>query len=134
MTGGRASRQKGDRAERALVKLFQEAGIHAERVPLSGSAGGSYRGDLTVAVQGQDRRFEAKVRAGGFVTLYTWLSDHYGLFVKSDRHEPLIVLRASDFIELAKGTPPSRASAFFKANEARMFAGMHGPAAIRGEE
>ncbi len=46
--GGRASRDKGNRAERAIVKFLQERGFAAERVPLSGSAGGSYLGDLTV--------------------------------------------------------------------------------------
>jgi Holliday junction resolvase len=37
MSGGRASRQKGDRAERAIVKVLQDHGFAAERVPLSGS-------------------------------------------------------------------------------------------------
>jgi hypothetical protein len=32
--GGRASRDKGNRAERAIVKFLQERGFAAERVPL----------------------------------------------------------------------------------------------------
>jgi Holliday junction resolvase len=35
---GRASRQKGNRTERAIVRLLQEHGFAAERVPLSGAA------------------------------------------------------------------------------------------------
>ena len=46
--GGRRSRDKGNRAERAIVRFFQGRGFAAERVPLSGAAGGSYVGDLTV--------------------------------------------------------------------------------------
>jgi hypothetical protein len=48
MTGGRGARQKGNRLERALVRALQDHGFAAERVPLSGSAGGSYTSDLTV--------------------------------------------------------------------------------------
>jgi hypothetical protein len=40
--GGRASRDKGSRLERAIVRLFQDHSLGAERIPLSGSAGGSY--------------------------------------------------------------------------------------------
>src|SRR4051812_32218155 len=60
MRGGRASRQKGNRAERAIVKLLQDQGFAAERVPLSGSAGGSYIGDLTVPILEVDRVVEVK--------------------------------------------------------------------------
>ncbi len=35
---GKPSRDKGARRERQLVLLHTEAGIHAERVPLSGAA------------------------------------------------------------------------------------------------
>jgi hypothetical protein len=42
MTGGRAPRQKGSRAERALGY-----GLAAERVPLSGAAGADAGGNAT---------------------------------------------------------------------------------------
>ena len=99
------SRDKGQREERRIVHLFQEAGIGAERIPLSGSAGGSFCGDVTLPVHGHDRLFEAKVRANGFRTLYDWLGANYGLFIRSDRNPSLVVLRTSDFIELIKGKP-----------------------------
>lgn len=109
------SRQKGDRMERAMVRLLQEAGIAAERIPMSGSAGGSFCGDLTVPIhtygldgggtfyETHDRRFECKKRANGFRELYAWIAEHYGLIVAADRETPLVVLRISDFVELVKG-------------------------------
>src|SRR5436189_196991 len=57
--GGRAPRAKGNRLERTIVRLFQEVGIGAERVPLSGSAGGSYAGDFSVPLLGRDLVIEA---------------------------------------------------------------------------
>jgi hypothetical protein len=90
--GGRASRDKGNRAERAIVRFLQDRGFAAERVPLSGSAGGSYLGDLTVPLAGIDRVVEVKCRADGFRELYRWLIDRDILIVRADRSEPLVVL------------------------------------------
>jgi hypothetical protein len=92
MIGGRASRDKGNRAERAIVNLLKERGFEAERVPLSGSAGGSYLGDLTVPIAGISRVVEVKVRAKGFRQLYDWLVNRDILIVMADRCEPLVVL------------------------------------------
>ena len=109
MTGGRASRQKGDRLERALVLQLQAAGFAAERVPLSGSAGGSYLGDLTVPLLGRDLCVEAKARKDGFRELYTWLRDRDLLVVKADRREPLVVLPLRLAIEIATAAERGRA-------------------------
>jgi hypothetical protein len=102
MSGGRASRNKGNRAERALVRLLQENGFAAERVPLSGAAGGSYLGDLTVPLLGVDRVVEVKVRARGFAQLYDWLADRDLLVVKADRREPLVVVPLKLAIQIAR--------------------------------
>jgi Holliday junction resolvase len=99
--GGKASRQKGNRAERALVRLLQNHGFTAERVPLSGSAGGSYVGDLTVPLLGSDRCVEVKVRGDGFKQLYDWLDGRDLLMVKADRRDPLVVLPLRLAIEIA---------------------------------
>jgi Holliday junction resolvase len=64
--GGRRSRDKGARAERALVRFLQERGFAAQRVPLSGSAGGRFAGDITIPLFGVDRIAEVKVRDSGF--------------------------------------------------------------------
>lgn len=101
MRGGRASRQKGNRAERAIVKFLQDRGFAAERVPLSGSAGGSYVGDLTVPVVGIDRVVEVKCRADGFRELYRWLIDRDILIVRADRSEPLVVVPLKLAAEIA---------------------------------
>jgi Holliday junction resolvase len=41
---GRRSRNKGARVERAIVARLQKLGLDAQRVPLSGSAGGLFGG------------------------------------------------------------------------------------------
>ena len=45
---GKMSRDKGARRERELVNIFKDNNIHAERVPLSGAAGGRFSGDVDV--------------------------------------------------------------------------------------
>src|SRR4051812_16244995 len=102
------SREKGDRMERALVNLFQQEGIAAERIPLSGSAGGSFVGDLTIPIMGVDRRFEVKKRARGFRQIYDWLADHYGLFIAQDRADTLVVLRIDHFVQLIQSAERAR--------------------------
>lgn len=99
--GGRASRDKGNRRERAIVKFLQDRGFAAERVPLSGSAGGSYLGDLTVPLLNIDRVGEVKARANGFKQLYAWLVDRDFLIVQADRSEPLVVLPLKLAAEIA---------------------------------
>jgi Holliday junction resolvase len=90
--GGRTSRQKGDRGERALVRFLQDRGFAAERVPLSGSVRGRFSGDLSVPLLGVDRRVEVKCRGAGFRRLYDWLTGNDLLIVWADRREPLVIL------------------------------------------
>jgi hypothetical protein len=84
-----------------LVKLLQNAGFGAERVPLSGSACGRFGGDLTVPLLGVDRTVEVKARANGFRELYSWLADHSLLVLKADRREPLVIVPWRLAIEIA---------------------------------
>lgn len=103
---GRRSRSKGLRGERAIVHMLQERGRAAERVPLSGAAGGRYTGDISVPVLGVDRILEVKVRANGFRELYGWLAENYALVVKADRQRPLLVIpldAAVDVLDVAEG-------------------------------
>jgi hypothetical protein len=74
------------------VRLLQDQGLGAERVPLSGSAGGSYQGDISIALLGVDRIGECKSRRTGFVSLYSWLEDRDALVIKADRRNALVVL------------------------------------------
>jgi Holliday junction resolvase len=101
MTGGRASRDKGNRLERAVVRLLQDHGLAGERVPLSGSAGGSYLGDLSVPVLGVDRTVECKSRKDGFRELYAWLQARDLLIIKADRRDALVVIPLKLATEIA---------------------------------
>jgi hypothetical protein len=87
---GKMQRDKGARVEREIVQRFIDIGLHAEKVPLSGAAGGSFSGDLLV----DGRRVEVKSRKDGigFKLLYRWLGDNDWLVLKQDRSEPLVVM------------------------------------------
>ena len=73
------------------MALHREAGIEAERVPLSGAAGGSFAGDVIVAGA---MRAEVKARANGegFATLERWLGSSDLLFLRRDRAAPLVLM------------------------------------------
>jgi hypothetical protein len=102
MSGGRAPRCKGNRLERVLVRLLQAHGFNAARVPLSGTAGGRFSGDLAVPLLGRDLCVEVKARADGFRELYSWLTERDVPIVKADRQEPLVVLPLPLAAEIAK--------------------------------
>ena len=88
---GKPSRDKGMRLERKVVHLHHDQGIAAERVPLSGAAGGSFGGDIVIA---DTWRAEVKGRASGegFATIKRWLGTNDILFLLEDRADPLVVL------------------------------------------
>jgi Holliday junction resolvase len=107
MKGGRASRQKGNRTERAIVRLLQEHGLAAERVPLSGAARGRFGGDVSVPVIGRDLRCEVKCRGGGFRRLYDWLDGADVLILRADRRGLLVVVPielATEIVMVAERT------------------------------
>jgi Holliday junction resolvase len=93
--------KKATASERAIIRLLQDRGLGAERVPLSGSAGGSYSGDLTVPLLGRDLVVEAKARANGFARLYSWLEDRDVLIIKADRRDALVILPLKLAAEIA---------------------------------
>ena len=103
----RRSPRKGARVEREMVNMLRAAGIQAERVPLSGSCGGSFSGDLVI-----DGRYTAEVKArgggGGFTLLERWLEDRDVLIVKRDRRPPLVVLDFEAYTEMVQAAhlPP----------------------------
>ena len=89
---GKKSRDKGYRLEHELVQKLQEMGFSAERVPLSGGAGGSFTGDLII----NGKKAEVKGRATGFKEIYKWLEPVNFLFIRADRQEWLVVTRVKD--------------------------------------
>lgn len=97
---GRKSRDKGLRTERAVVKLLQEHGLAAERVPLSGMAGGKFSGDISVPVLGKDRTGEVKCRSNGFKEIYTWIDGQDFLVIKADNKPALVVFRLAECAKL----------------------------------
>ena len=108
MTGGHASRDKGNRTERAIVRLLQARGFAAERVPLSGAARGRFGSDVSVPLLGVDRRVEVKCRCDGFRELYKWLTGADLLIVKCDRGEPLVVIPFKLAVEIAMSAERGR--------------------------
>ena len=94
---GKFSRDKGARFERDIVAFFRDKGYDAERVPLSGAAGGSFAGDVIVETGLGKLTVECKKRARGFTSLYEWLEDNSLLVCAQDRRAPLAVMRLEDF-------------------------------------
>ena len=94
---GKKSRDKGYRGERNLVKLLNEAGIEARRIPLSGATW--MKGDLVI----ENMKAEVKVRKEGFKRIYDWLSGNDLLFLKADRKDYLVVMRLDLFEKILKG-------------------------------
>lgn len=100
--GGRAAKRKGGSFEREIVARLQSLGISAEKIPLSGAAGGSFDHDISCPVRGIDRKLEAKRRARAFGTIYGMLGQNYAVVIRDDRTPILIVMRLDDWAELAK--------------------------------
>lgn len=105
---GKAPRDKGNRFESAIVEKAKEFRIKAEKVPGSGSYGGSYLDDLTLKIMGAITRWECKWRGDGFKSLYKWIAGNHGVFIKADRCEPLVVLRADYFMQLIQAAGVGR--------------------------
>lgn len=108
MSGGRGSRDKGNRTERAIVRLLQDHAFAAERVPLSGAARGRFGGDISVPLLGVDRRVEVKCRGNGFRQLYDWLDGADMLIARADRREPLVIIPLRLAVEIATAAEKSK--------------------------
>jgi hypothetical protein len=94
------SRQKGDRFERECVNTLRAKGIEAERVPLSGAAGGSYASDLRVRIGAAKVPIECKTRKRAWSDLFGWLPGNFALFIKADRTDTLVVMSLETFVNL----------------------------------
>jgi len=97
----KTSRDKGLRVERLMIGLLADHHIEAERVPLSGAAGGSFSGDILIE---GELLAEVKARKDGtgFALIYRWLGeDNDMLLLKQDRKEPLVVLPLHKLVKVA---------------------------------
>ena len=103
---GKMQRDKGARVEREIVALLNEIpGVEAERVPLSGAAGGSYSGDISIRIGDYGVTAEVKARKDGqgFATLERWLGENDLRVLKRDRQTPMVVLPWATFKALSAG-------------------------------
>ena len=97
-SGGRRSRDKGNRVEREIVERHRAIGIHAERYPLSGAS--RFRGaghDVDLYIFGRDEcpavaEVKGRKNGGGFITLEKWLGEYDALFLRRNNAEPLVLL------------------------------------------
>lgn len=101
--GGRSPKRKGSEFEREVVRILQDHGLAAERVPLSGAVkSASFDRDITCPVRGKDQRVECKRRARQFGSIDKWLGGNFALVVRDDRSRPLVVMTLAAFAELAR--------------------------------
>jgi Holliday junction resolvase len=99
------SKRKGSRIEREHVNALRELGFDAERVPLSGGAGGSFTGDLVIRLPIGELRAESKGRksGSGFKTLEKWLGSLDVLFLKRNNAAPFVAMPWATFTRLLGG-------------------------------
>lgn len=100
---GKMSRTKGAAFERELVNQAKEAGLVAQRVPLSGAT--SYaKGDVEITPgfdpEGKPLVFEAKRRKELPGWMLEALGDNAGLILRADRHESVAVIPYKMLLEL----------------------------------
>jgi len=88
---GNYPRRKGIKAEREFCRL-----TGAQRVPLSGAAGGEYSGDA----RWLGLLWQIKREKNSWRTLYRVLETHDALAVRADRKPWLVVMPLSTFQEL----------------------------------
>lgn len=73
--GGKMSRDKGSRVERALRDVFRSQGFQSDRVPLSGASQG-YKGDVRFTKDDKVYHAEVKARKDSFKNVYGLWSEN----------------------------------------------------------
>ena len=106
--GGKSSRDKGLRVEREIVNELKELGVDAERVPLSGAAGGSFSGDITISKNDPIGKLIAEVKArkngSGFKTIEKWMGDNDIIFLKKNNQKPIVIMNWELFSKFIAGS------------------------------
>ena len=106
--GGKSSRDKGMRVEREIVNELKELGVDAERVPLSGAAGGSFGGDITISADDPIGKLVAEVKArkngSGFKTIEKWMGDYDLIFLKKNNQKPIVIMNWELFSKFIAGS------------------------------
>lgn len=99
------AKTKGRNGEHAIVNKHKALGIEAERVPLSGSLGGKYSGDIAIpSVEHAILRCEVKSRKSdnGFAVIRNWLGESDIMFIREDYRDPLVVMPWETYEKLIK--------------------------------
>jgi len=100
------SKQKGTRIENLIVRLHNDEGLPCERVPLSGSIGGKYSGDIVIGgIDNPIFRGEVKARknGAGFAVIERWLEGNDLIYLKRDRVEPFVCMNFTTYKKLMEG-------------------------------
>ena len=95
---GSKERNKGLRVEREIVQKLKDVGIPAERVPVSGAAGGSYPGDVVFG--GWVAEVKERKDGEGFKKIEEWLGDNDCLILKKNNSDHTVVLPWDHFVKL----------------------------------
>ena len=100
--------------EREIVNLHKDMGVPAERVPLSGAAGGRFSGDIQIGFPLLSFLGEVKSRKSGegFKTLERWLGENDLLFLKRDRQSPMVLMDWESYAEIWNQVKNLKAEAF----------------------
>ena len=99
------SKIRGYNHEISIRDKHAAAGIGCERVPLSGSMGGKYTGDLCVpSIEHREFILECKARknGSGFKVIEDWIEDADILFMRRNNQEDLVVMRMDLYMKLMK--------------------------------
>ena len=97
------SKIRGYNHEISVRDKHTEAGIPCERVPLSGSMGGKYQGDLCIpSIEHREFILECKARrnGSGFKMIEQWIEDKDLLFMRRNNQEDLVVMPMNIYIKL----------------------------------
>ena len=102
---GKASRDKGYRAENSSRKKLEANGLDCYRVPPSGGA--AIKNDLVIRkgdpLPVDQWELEVKCRANGFKQIYDWMEGADARVLKADHKRPLVVLDLDDYCFLLRG-------------------------------
>lgn len=96
---GNHSRNKGYRGERELVKILQEAGIKAKRVPLSGATE-FQKGDIVFKSGSRQYNIEVKRRHKVNSLLYNMLENSDFGALRADNKGWIVLMPLETFIRL----------------------------------
>lgn len=100
---GKASQRKGYRVEHLLEKQFQNYGINARRIPLSGATS-FMKGDIHIDLWGVQLIAEVKARKNGFARFYKKAVKDY-MYVFWDDDEEFFLTTFIGFVDTVKGKP-----------------------------